>query len=118
MKKKNNVKVNTKKQRQTKTTKYSNIKINALWYLATVIEWIIVPLYLASMGYEFDISLYEKLREWENVETLYYILASLDIALFGYFVIFYRKKDQLKPMGISVFCCLTQIVLLISKVKW
>lgn len=97
--------------------KKTEVKHTVLWYVATILEWVIVPLYLATMGYEFNISIYEKLRNWQYVAILYYILEVIDIILFGYFVILFKKKDELKSMGVSVFCCLTQIILLISKVK-
>lgn len=101
-----------------KNIKYIDKKLNVLWYIAGLIEWIIIPLYLASIGYEFDIELYIKLKKWQYVTTVYYILASIDIVLFMYLVIVYRKKEQLKSMAIAVFCCLMQIILLISKVKY
>lgn len=97
--------------------KKDKIKHIILWYLATILEWVIVPIYLAAMGYEFNIPIYEKLRDWQYITSLYYLLASIDIILFGYFVIIYRKREDLKSMGVSVFCCLTQIMLLISKIK-
>lgn len=100
-----------------KSNRYIEIKQKTLWYIASFVEWIIIPLYLASMGYEFNIDIYTKLRKWQYVTTTYYILASIDIVLFMYFVIIYRKKEQLKLMAITVFCCLMQIILLISKVK-
>lgn len=101
-----------------KSDRYICLNQNILWYIASFIEWIIIPLYLASMGYEFDIDIYTKLKKWQYVTTIYYILASIDIVLFMYFVIIYRKKEQLKLMSIAVFCCLMQIILLISKVKF
>lgn len=101
-----------------KSNRYIEIKQNILWYIASLVEWIIIPLYLASMGYEFNIDIYTKLRKWQYVTTIYYILASIDIVLFMYLVIIYRKKEQLKLMAIAVFCCLVQIILLISKVKF
>ena len=95
----------------------SIIKNNILWYTATFLEWIIIPLYIANMGYEFNIAIYQALRNWEYVAITYYILSSIDIILFGYFVLLYKKQNQIKMLGVSVFCCLTQIILLISKVK-
>ena len=98
--------------------KLTNIKNNILWYLAIIIEWAIIPLYVASMGYNFDIYLYNQLKNWEYVTALYYVLSCIDISLFGYFIILYRKKNQDKLMQVSVFCCLMQIILLITKVKY
>lgn len=98
--------------------KLTNIKNNILWYLAIIIEWVIIPLYVASMGYNFDIYLYNQLKNWEYVTALYYVLACIDISLFAYFIMLYRKMKQDKLMQVSVFCCLMQIILLISKVKY
>lgn len=95
------------------------IKLNKkIWNLATVLEWLIVPIYIAAMGYEINIPVYISLKKWQYVSYLYYIISVVDIALFGYFVIVYKKNKQLRLMGIAVFCCLTQIILLISKVKF
>ena len=105
-----------KKESIDKKSAWLNLN-NILWFVAIVLEWIIIPLYMASMGRELDIELYNKLKNWKYVTNTYYILACLDIVLFGYFVLLYRKKEELKVMCVSVFCCLVQIVLLISKVK-
>ena len=98
--------------------KIANIKNKVLWYIAIIIEWIIVPFYIAAIGYNFDISWYNVLKSWEYVGTAYYVLACIDITLFGYFVLLYRKTKQDKLMQVSVFCCLSQLILLITKVKY
>lgn len=121
--KKNNKDNNRKKNNRNKKIKLTEkksvkVKRYILWYLATILEWVNIPLHLASVGYEFDIDIYNKLKAWQYVRATYYISACIDIALFGYFVVVYKKKEELKPMALSVFCCLIQMVLLIVKVKW
>jgi len=99
------------------STNKITIKQTMMWYLAIAIEWVIVPLYIASMGYDINLSVYQSLKNWQHVTILYYMLACVDIMLFSYFVLLYRiKKNQMNLMLVSVFCCLTQIILLISKV--
>ncbi len=100
------------------STNKITIKQTLLWYLAIIIEWIIIPFYIASMGYQIDWDLYNKFSNWEHVVTVYYILSCIDILLFGYFILLYKIKKEEKLMQTSVFCCLMQIILLIMKVKY
>jgi len=37
------------------STNKITIKQTMMWYLAIAIEWVIVPLYIASMGYDINL---------------------------------------------------------------
>jgi len=95
-----------------------SIKDKILWFLAVLIEWIIIPFYIAVIGYEINFSWFISFQNWEYIDTLYYILSGIDIALFSYFVLVYKIKKQEKLMQTSVFCAVVQIILVISKVKY
>lgn len=88
-----------------------------LWFFATLIEWINIVLFMASMGYEINIPIYTKLREMQGIVTTYYIAATIDIVLFGALAIVHRKGENARNTLLATYCCLIQIALLAYKIK-
>lgn len=86
-----------------------------LCFIAILLEWINIILFLAAMGYEIDIL--SKLREMYYISEIYYLFAGLDILLFSILTIINKKKNNNRDMLLYTYCCLIQIVLLIFKVK-
>lgn len=84
-------------------------------FIAILLEWINIILFLAAMGYEIDIL--SKLREIYYISEIYYLCAGLDILLFSVLTIINKKKKNDREMLLYTYCCLIQIVLLIFKVK-
>ena len=93
-------------------------KIWLLWLIAVILAIINVVLFMAAMGYDtLDFSLYNSLKNLKNINTLFYILSTIDIMLFCVIVTIYRISKRLTGLAISVLACLTQIILLMLKVK-
>lgn len=97
--------------------KKSNRLYSFLWTVATIIEWVNIVLFVAAMGYEIDIPIYMKIREYRDIATIYYIVAAVDIMLFGLLMMVERSKNNVKNMLLALYCALAQIALLIYKIK-
>ena len=98
-------------------SKKGKIARRILWTIATVLGWTAVILYIAAMGYEINIDIYTNIKSWENIANLYYVVAGIEILILWYFTLLYRKRKEATMMLFSLICCLTQIFLLINKVK-
>jgi len=88
-----------------------------LWILATIFEWANIILFMAAMGFEFDIPLYRDLNNFRYKATIYYISAGIDIGLFAILTFIGRAKKDVKNTLLALYCFLIQIVLLIYKIK-
>lgn len=88
-----------------------------LWWIAIIIEWINIVLFMAAMGYEYNIPIYSQIRKSNNISTVYYIFAGIDIILFGILMMINRKRKDVKNTILALYCGLIQIALLMYKVK-
>ena len=68
--------------------------LNIIWWIAIVLEWIVIPVYMACIGYE--INILQKLREWEHINTFYYIIGLTDALLFYICSLIFRKRKYHK----------------------
>lgn len=100
-----------------KTNKMKNMAHSCLWTLAIILEWANVVLFMAAMGFEYNIEIYMKIRNFPNIATIYYILAGIDIIAFFLLTIINKKEKQDKNMLVALYCGLVQIALLMYKIK-
>ena len=98
-------------------TKLKNKLYSLLWILATIFEWANIILFMAAMGFKFDIPIYKEIEEYSNVVTVYYLSAAIDIVLFGILTLIGRAKKDTKNTLLALYCFLIQVALLIYKVK-
>lgn len=84
-------------------------------FIAILLEWINIVLFLSAMGYEIEVL--SNLRKIEYIAEIYYLCAGIDIALFSFLTLHNKKQRKDKEMLIYTYCALVQIALLIFKVK-
>ena len=96
----------------------NNKVISFLWIVASIIEWMNVILFIAAMGYNFiDFPLYNSLKDWQYINTIFYISAFVDALIFWLLAIISKKTNRTKDTLTAVYCGVIQLVLLIYKVK-
>ena len=102
-----------------KNTKKIKISLFAkiVWIILSIIEWISVPLYIAAMGYEINIEVYNKIKDWEYIANLFYILSLTAAAGFLFFSIKFALLKLQKERVIAQVSCIVQLILVISKLR-
>ncbi len=91
--------------------KLKSIGISFLWYLGAFLEFVSIPLNLAALK---DISItYEwflKIRNYEYVEIVYYIVAAITMLVFSMLVLISRKNKKVSEMMLALLCFMIQVV--------
>lgn len=100
-----------------KTKKKINVE-SVFWIIASILEWMSIVLYIAAIGYDINIDIYNKLKDWQYEVTLFYIVSGIDATIFALLVLKNRKYYNPKNLLLAVFCSLLQIILIILKVKY
>ena len=100
-----------------KTNKMKKMTYSFLWTIAIILEWANIVLFMAAMGFEYNIDIYMKIRHYPNIATIYYISAGIDIIAFYLLTLINKKEKQDKNMLLALYCGLVQIALLMYKVK-
>ena len=98
-------------------TKLNNKAYSFLWTLATIFEWANVVLFMAAMGFEFNIPIYRNIEAYPHIAKVYYLSAAIDIALFAIVTLIARAKKDTKNTLVALYCFIIQVALLIYKVK-
>ncbi len=91
--------------------------VKVLWKIAIIFEWINVVLFMAAMGYEFNIPIYREIESFSHIAIVYYFTATIDIVIFWILSLISRNQKRDKDMWLAIYCGLVQIALLIYKIK-
>ena len=116
-----------KQTKAVKPTKHNNnvrdinkkkrYKTWIIWVPAIVLFIINIILYNAAMGH-ITLDIFETNNiEWRQRNLIYYVCVFVDVLLFWWLIIIYKKARRAVSLLTAEIACIIQILLCISKVK-